>query len=313
MLGVEGSSTPYAPSSSHLGVTRSRTLFFLSIRDSLAPGGTAASSSHAPLLGGDNGDHHVSPADDVYFDVDRHDVSVSLPPFWVDTTDEVDAILTAMIPKLQELDRLHAQHLLPSFADKSAQKREIEALTEDVTQDFRRASQHVSKLVAQTTEALRSKRLSKHEAMAARNAQTALATRVQHMSSMFRRKQSQYLRRLQGMEVQEEKKPSDAWLLDDESSIQEDVALVRLGSADLSRNVCKVIRSSKHFSMSKTIHYRPFKRETRKSHKLRAPFPSWRTCFRTSLRWSLSKARCWIALTTISNPWPQTSSIRRPS
>ena len=148
----------------------------------------------------------------------------TLPPFWVDATEEVDTVLTEMIPQLAQLDRSHAQHLLPSFADKTDQKREIEALTEDITHEFRRASQLVAKLAAQTTETMRSRRLSKEEITAARNAQTALATRVQQMSSLFRQKQSHYLRKLQGMEVQER---SESSLLDSVQSVQEDVALVR--------------------------------------------------------------------------------------
>ncbi|WFD20115.1 t-SNARE affecting a late Golgi compartment protein 2 [Malassezia caprae] len=172
---------------------------------------------------------HDEPSSDVYFDDVRDEVAldVSLPPVWVDATEQVDAILNAMIPKLAQLDRLHAQHLLPSFDDKSDQKRVIEDLTDDITQDFRQASEQVAKLAKQTTEALRSQRLSKPEVTTARNAQTALATRVQHMSSIFRQKQSTYLRKLQGMEIQEPKK-SEAWLLDDEESIRDDVALVRV-------------------------------------------------------------------------------------
>jgi hypothetical protein len=208
--------TPNAPPST-IGVIRSRTLFFLSIRDSIVPS-THASGANVPLLGDSQ--------DGVYFDADKNAIPMpsTLPPFWVDATEEVDTVLTEMIPQLAQLDRLHAQHLLPSFADKTDQKREIEALTEDITHDFRRASQLVAKLAAQTTETMRSRRLSKEEITAARNAQTALATRVQQMSSLFRQKQSHYLRKLQGMEVQER---SDSSLLDSVQSVQEDVALVR--------------------------------------------------------------------------------------
>lgn len=204
----------------HLGVTRSRTLLFLSIRDSLAPA-TYGNALSTPLL------HDAPSSEAVYFDDVRDEVAldVSLPPIWVDATEQVDMILNAMIPKLAQLDRLHSQHLLPSFDDKSDQKRVIEDLTDDITQDFRRASEQVAKLAKQTTEALRSERLSKPEVTAARNAQTALATRVQHMSSVFRQKQSTYLRKLQGMEIQEPKKTA-TWLLDDEESVQDDVALV---------------------------------------------------------------------------------------
>ncbi|WFD27358.1 t-SNARE affecting a late Golgi compartment protein 2 [Malassezia nana] len=211
--------SPASSAPSHLGVTRSRTLLFLSIRDSLAPS-THSQALSTPLL------EEARSSDNVYFDDVRDEVALdmSLPPPWVDATEQVDMILDAMIPKLTQLDRLHAQHLLPSFDDKSEQKRVIEDLTDDITQDFRRASEQVAKLAKQTTEALRSQSLSKHQVMAARNAQTALAMRVQQMSSVFRQKQSRYLRKLQGMEVQEPKK-SEAWLLEDEDCIQDDVAL----------------------------------------------------------------------------------------
>ncbi|WFD23760.1 t-SNARE affecting a late Golgi compartment protein 2 [Malassezia equina] len=226
MDAIQWPATPPAYASStvsgppHLGVTRSRTLLFLSIRDSLAPA-THGNALSTPLL------HDAPSSEAVYFDDVRDEVAldVSLPPIWVDATEQVDMILNAMIPKLAQLDRLHSQHLLPSFDDKSDQKRVIEDLTDDITRDFRRASEQVAKLAKQTTEMLRSERLSKPEVTAARNAQTALATRVQHMSSVFRQKQSTYLRKLQGMEIQEPKKTA-TWLLNDEESVQDDVALV---------------------------------------------------------------------------------------
>lgn len=208
--------TPNALSSA-IGVTRSRTLFFLSIRDSIVPSGGSAQTfnPNEPLLGDGQSD--------LYFDADKNSIPMpaALPPFWVDATEEADAVLSGMIPTLTELDRLHAQHLLPSFADKTNLKRQIEALTEDVTREFRRASRIVARLAAQITETMRSQRLSKHEITAARNAQTALATRVQQMSSVFRQKQSQYLRKLQGMEVQEK----SFGVPDSVQSMQEDVAL----------------------------------------------------------------------------------------
>ena len=215
--GGSSNSNYYTPSEqpSATGVIRSRTLFFLSIRDSIVPSGHGSGAS-APLLG-DNENH-------VYFDADKSTIPMpaELPPFWVDATEDADSLLSGMIPTLAELDRLHAQHLLPSFADKTPLKRQIEALTSGITSEFRQASQLVAKLAAQTTDAMRSQKLSKYEMTAARNAQTALATRVQQMSAMFRQKQSQYLRKLQGMEVKER---GDTAMFDSVKSMQEDVAL----------------------------------------------------------------------------------------
>ena len=213
-----GSGTYTSPVPAGLGVTRSRTLLFQSIRDSLAPMSSSTAAS-APLLGGDQDVDGGRKPGGMYFDAtgelrardDTQPVSLNmdddgsgaLPPRWVDVSEEVDAILAAMEPKLAQLDRLHAKHLLPSFEDKTEQERAIEALTEEVTLDFRSASRQIAKLASHTTEAIRSRTLSSHEVTAARNAQTALATKVQQMSSLFRKKQSLYLRRLQGVEVQE--------------------------------------------------------------------------------------------------------------
>ncbi|WFD03174.1 t-SNARE affecting a late Golgi compartment protein 2 [Malassezia obtusa] len=235
-----GSSTSYytpASAKAPIGVTRSRTLLFLSVRDSLAPGNVAS----APLLGDDA---PPTKGERVYFDAtgelrSRSDgVALSmpetnkLPPQWVDASEEVDALLESMTPKLAELDRLHAKHLLPSFVDKTDQEKQIESLTAEITADFRRASQHIARLASQTTQAIRTRSLHAHEITAARNAQTALATRVQQMSSLFRRKQSLYLRRLQGMEVQDAEKkavsdPQASGLLSSELAVQEDMELVR--------------------------------------------------------------------------------------
>ena len=118
--GLPDSTMSYAPDGAlqnpALGVVRSRTLLFLSIRDSLGP-----HAAEEPLL---------SKYDDtVAVDID----APALPPRWVDATDEVDAILAAIEPRVMQLDRLYSKHLLPSFVDKSDQEREIEALTEEIT------------------------------------------------------------------------------------------------------------------------------------------------------------------------------------
>ena len=151
----------------------------------------------------------------------------------------------------------------------------IEDLTDDITQDFRRASEQVAKLAKQTTEALRSKRLSKPEVTAARNAQTALATRVQHMSSVFRQKQSTYLRKLQGMEIQEPQK-REAWLLDDEDSVRDDVALVRFATYSSQSSGSK---ASRH-SLIQMMACKKSRSATGKCSRLPLPLRNWHSCFR---------------------------------
>lgn len=57
----------------------------------------------------------------------------ALPPKWVDTTDEVDSILNTLRPKIAQLDKLHAKHILPGFTDRTDEEREIERETTEIT------------------------------------------------------------------------------------------------------------------------------------------------------------------------------------
>lgn len=188
-----GSSTPthgqgvpsYASTSAtpFLGVTRSRTLLFLSYRDSVPRGPRSRNGARGGRGGFDfdvNGDggsgrssgeygdggkgkgkaKAVPPkrrARGAYFDASgelkeeeeeglmAEDAANSypppaysvdmgaLPPKWVDTTDEVDSILNTLRPKIAQLDKLHAKHILPGFTDRTDEEREIERETTEIT------------------------------------------------------------------------------------------------------------------------------------------------------------------------------------
>ncbi|CEQ42335.1 SPOSA6832_04138, partial [Sporobolomyces salmonicolor] len=149
-----------------------------------------------------------------------------LPPKWVDLQEKVDEIVERLRPKIAQLDKLHSKHLLPGFKDRTAEEREIEALATSITsvrsssllrlrhplcklttlppsQDFRTCQAHIRKIAEQSKSLLaqrptdpvdaESKRL---ELIMAANVQTALATKVQELSTTFRKKQSEYLRHL---------------------------------------------------------------------------------------------------------------------
>lgn len=136
-----------------LGATRSRTLLFLSYRSS-APRrsfGGAAFSPRASTSSSDGVDLESQgliggrARGGTYFDASgatttsyppqptAADTSAALPPKWVDTSDEVDALLIALKPKMDRLDRLHAKHLMPGFADRSKEEMEIETVTVEIT------------------------------------------------------------------------------------------------------------------------------------------------------------------------------------
>ncbi|KAL5485236.1 TLG2 [Sanghuangporus weigelae] len=188
--------------------TRSRTLLFLSYRVS------TARSSRNPFL----------PHSDAFDEDDEHqqlisqrhvalDVTSALPPRWVDISDQVHDILAATQQKISVLERLHAKHVLPGFADRSAEEREIEVVTTDITRDFRRCQsliQSIPALCDQQQQQQQQQRhtfpprsqtqaqQSRHEQLAAQNVQRALAAKVQELSASFRKKQRVYLETLQG-------------------------------------------------------------------------------------------------------------------
>ncbi|SGZ32586.1 BQ5605_C040g11892 [Microbotryum silenes-dioicae] len=156
-----------------------------------------------------------------------------LPPRWVDLSDRVDEVLQRVKPKITQLDKLHAKHILPGFKDRSAEEREIDALATEITsvrytritsalatfsvgplltlkqhpqQDFRTCQRFIRQ-IAEMSRALLQKRVThanaestRLELIMAANVQTALATKVQELSGTFRKKQTAYLKHLKGHE-----------------------------------------------------------------------------------------------------------------
>ncbi|KAN0062342.1 t-SNARE affecting a late Golgi compartment protein 2 [Thecaphora frezii] len=220
-----------------LGQTRSRTLLFLSYRDTAAratsrPSDRSTLYSQQPYTDGDDDPLNSSSLntseqqgllgsgsarsshDRTHTSIDlapgaRGDDAVSeLPPKWIDISDQVDAILTSIRPRMDTLARLHEKHLRPGFTDKSAEEKQIEAITISITQDFRRCSRLVAGLASYTQHLVREAKRGAGNATVRQiallqNVQTALATRVQDLSSAFRKEQSLYLRRMKGMEVRD--------------------------------------------------------------------------------------------------------------
>lgn len=95
---------------------------------------------------------------------------------------------------VHQLDKLHAKHVLPGFSDKSAEEREIASLTSEITRELRKCTTVISKIANQAKN-LPLSTTSKEDRIMIQNVQTALATKVQNASTMFRKKQSNYLKR----------------------------------------------------------------------------------------------------------------------
>ncbi|KAF8844689.1 t-SNARE [Paxillus ammoniavirescens] len=181
-------------SSSSSPTTRSRTLLFISYRDS---GARSTRFSRPPLSydepyqGSDENEHLISTPRHVSLDAE-------LPPKWVDLSEQVEEILAGVQAKMSALEKLHAKHALPGFADRSAEEREIEAATTDLTRDFRRCHTLIQRIGSDHGHTFPPSNRNQRELLPAKNVQRGLAARVQRLSSTFRKKQRVYMERLQG-------------------------------------------------------------------------------------------------------------------
>ncbi|TFY77478.1 hypothetical protein EWM64_g6536 [Hericium alpestre] len=191
-------SSPQA-SSSTAPTTRSRTLLFRSYRDSSARTSRFGRArqyedsfnpddEHEGLISADAGPH-IS-------------LDVELPPKWVDLSEQVEDILAGAQTKIAALDKLHAKHVLPGFADRTHEEREIEAATTDITKDFRQCQALIQRVGAAAEQPHAfppsSSDRTHNYALAAKNVQRGLAAKVQDLSATFRKKQRVYMEKLQG-------------------------------------------------------------------------------------------------------------------
>ncbi|KAL0955920.1 hypothetical protein HGRIS_002111 [Hohenbuehelia grisea] len=175
--------------------TRSRTLLFLSYRDS-----QARSSRFTRHRTDAYADDDVP--DDEHEGLIAHPAQdLALPPKWVDITEQVEDILAGTQAKISSLEKLHAKHVLPGFTDRSFEEQEIEAATTDITRDFRKCQSLIQKIgtMAAAPHAFPPTSTSnRHETLAAKNVQRGLAAKVQDLSALFRKKQRVYMEKLQG-------------------------------------------------------------------------------------------------------------------
>ncbi|KAI0344848.1 t-SNARE [Trametopsis cervina] len=182
-------------SSTTTPATRSRTLLFLSFRDSRASSSRFRRSRVAQhfdeTLGEDEEDRLINP------DAAHVTIDAELPPRWADIASQVEDILAGTQAKMASLDKLHARHVLPGFADRSAEEREIEAATTEVTKDFRRCHSLIQRIALSPDHAFPPSQ-SRHQTLAAKNVQRGLAAKVQELSATFRKKQRVYMEKLQG-------------------------------------------------------------------------------------------------------------------
>ncbi|EFP74304.2 hypothetical protein PGT21_034376 [Puccinia graminis f. sp. tritici] len=214
-------------------LTRSRTLLFLSFRD------TRSSSVYPPRLSRSKGKQRQT--DDVeqeallYKDDDTTAIDVDdssvLPPRWVDFVEEVEELVDQIRPKMVQLDKLTAKHVLPGFTDRSFEERQIEELTTEITQGFRKCQLLIRKIAdcgqeieayinrsrAQKSPTGKSKYTSRDVTLV-KNAQIAAATKVQSLSSLFQKRQRVYLQQLKGYEKPSQNESKALFAIEDDTN-----------------------------------------------------------------------------------------------
>ncbi|QRV79517.1 SNARE affecting a late Golgi compartment protein 2 [Ceratobasidium sp. AG-Ba] len=199
--------------------TRSRTLLFISYRDSQARASRYARSrrtyGHIDDDGGDEAQRLIRD-DASHPDADTR---LDIAPIWLDIADQVEAAIvdtrnktlnsdTRTLPQLRPsfaikvfaLDKLHAKHVLPGFKDRSNEEHEIEVRTNEITREFRRCHSLIQRISASTSSHTFPPNIppSQNDVTSAQNVQRALAAKVQELSALFRTKQRVYMQKLQG-------------------------------------------------------------------------------------------------------------------
>lgn len=120
-----------------------------------------------------------------------------LPPRWLDIQDEVSDLLADVSTHTRKLEQLHQKHVLPGFDDEAVKKKEekeIERLTQQITRQFQGCQKAIKRIDAMVTDSKANGGINKGEETMAQNLKVSLATRVGDASTLFRKKQSAYLK-----------------------------------------------------------------------------------------------------------------------
>ncbi|KAF1961913.1 t-SNARE [Byssothecium circinans] len=125
-----------------------------------------------------------------------------LPPRWLDIQDEITEHLANIAKQTRKLDHLHQKHVLPGFDDEDVKKREereIEQITQEITRSFQQCQRAIKRIEMMVREAKQQGTISNGEETMAKNLKISLATRVGEVSTMFRKKQAAYLKKLRDL------------------------------------------------------------------------------------------------------------------
>jgi len=149
----------------------------------------------------------------------------SLPPIWVDVVEETQDTVGRIKERMSALQKAQQRRLLKVFGDDSRFRlpdREIEKLSENITQLFRQAEASVRQIRDSTSTAHNGAVVppSHSEVKLRVNAQSSLATQLQALSVQFRKQQKYFAAELRKRWQPEVDSPSDLLGLGDEPKQQ---------------------------------------------------------------------------------------------
>ncbi|KAJ5073534.1 syntaxin-16 [Anaeramoeba ignava] len=127
----------------------------------------------------------------------KDEISLSLPPRYVDTVEEVQFEISEIEKKLVTLEDLHGKQLTPDFEDDVDTEQNIEILTDKISRMFISCEKKIREIGPISS--MKQKQLSSEEMMK-RNMQISLATKLQELTAKFRKQQSFYLKELKSQE-----------------------------------------------------------------------------------------------------------------
>ncbi|XP_063226475.1 syntaxin-16 [Bacillus rossius redtenbacheri] len=154
-----------------------------------------------------------------------------LPPAWADGLEEAQYCLSRLRSKVQDLEALHARHLLrPTLDDSSGEERQIEALAQEVARMFGTAHKVIQQIRRQSSDG------SQQEKKLSYNVVSSLVASLQDLSVQFRSSQSSYLAKLDSREERSRQYLSAE--LEEAGGGQDDLDLV-FGMAPASRGVAQ--------------------------------------------------------------------------
>eukprot|EP00245_Coleochaete_scutata_P007902 TRINITY_DN23707_c0_g1_i1.p1 TRINITY_DN23707_c0_g1~~TRINITY_DN23707_c0_g1_i1.p1 ORF type:complete len:326 (+),score=69.31 TRINITY_DN23707_c0_g1_i1:135-1112(+) len=114
----------------------------------------------------------------------------SLPPAWVDISEEVSAEMAKARGKMAELAKAHSRALMPTFDDSGGEEHNIEVLTHEITRTLKRSEQKLQRLSGGAAGG------ASEDTNIRKNVQRSMATDLQALSMEFRKQQKGYLERL---------------------------------------------------------------------------------------------------------------------